>query len=122
MLYFQKDFSASDRTYAINAGISFRTPEQYFLGQLEEEEYELSERVQDKIEAHTKMEKLKKRKKEIKSILQTEPCVMFIAVGYPGESVTNFKLNCILRVEPPVGFGFIDHYGSLAERRILRFW
>ena len=91
MLYFQKDFSASDRTYAINAGISFRTPEQYFLGQLEEEEYELSERVQDKIEAHTTMEKLKKRKKEIKSILQTEPCVMFIAVGYPGESVLHFK-------------------------------
>ena len=118
MLYFQKDFSASDRTYAINAGISFRTPEQYFLGQLEEEEYELSERVQDKIEAHTKMEKLKKRKKEIKSILQTEPCVMFIAVGYPGESVTDFGR----KGRTPSGFRFIDHYGSLAERRILRFW
>ena len=84
--YFQKDFSASDRTYAINAGIGFRTPEQYFLGQLEEEEFELSERVQDKLEIQSKIEKLKKRKKELKSILQTEACVMFIAVGYPGES------------------------------------
>ena len=84
--YFQKDFSASDRTYAINAGIGFRTPEQYFLGQLEEEEFELSERVQDKLELQSKIEKLKKRKKELKSILQTEPCAMFIAVGYPGES------------------------------------
>jgi len=83
--YFQKDFSASDRTYAINAGIGFRTPEQYFLGQLEEEEFELSERVQDKLEIQSKIEKLKKRKKELKSILQTEPCVMFITVGYPGE-------------------------------------
>ena len=55
---------------------------------MEEEEFELSERVQDKLEIQSKMEKLRKRKKELKSILQTEPCAMFIAVGYPGESET----------------------------------
>ena len=53
---------------------------------MEEEEFELSERVQDKLEIHSKLEKLKKRKKELKSILQAESCAMFIAVGYPGES------------------------------------
>ena len=56
---------------------------------MEEEEFVLSERVQDKLEIQSKMEKLRKRKKELKSILQTEPCAMFIAVGYPGESETN---------------------------------
>lgn len=55
---------------------------------MEEEEFELSERVQDKLEIQSKMEKLKKRKKELKSILQTETSAMFIAVGYPGESKT----------------------------------
>merc|ERR1711962_548810 len=37
-----------------------------------------------------KIEKLNKRKKEIKSILEKNPCAMLIAVGYPGSGKSTF--------------------------------
>ena len=62
----KKDFSASDRTFAINCDIPFKTPEQYFLGK-SVEAFELPIRV-----GHTltdKSDKLAKRMNELNELI-----------------------------------------------------
>ena len=79
----KKDFSASDRTFAINCDIPFKTPEQYFLGK-SAEAFELPVRV-----AHTltdKSDKVAKRMDELNGLLAEGSGLFCISNG--------LKLSC----------------------------
>ena len=86
MLKFKKDFGASDRTFAINCGMSFKTPDEYFLN-VNPEKFELPPKPQ--CELSNKLKKLEKRLKEIENMLSSG-LTMFLCIGYPGSGKSYF--------------------------------
>ena len=83
---FQKDFSASDRCFAINCGICFKTPEEYFLSAAPEK-FALPNEPQNELK--DKSSKLEKRLSEVE-LLQNGGQTIFICVGYPGSGKSSF--------------------------------
>ena len=108
----KKDFSASDRTFAINCGIPFKTPEEYFLGQ-SPEVYELpikaSEKLTDKSAKH------KKRMAELEELEKAGNVCLFV-IGFPGSGKSTLGQKLGLKVLCRDDIGSTERVLSLAEK------
>jgi len=91
----KKDFSASDRTFAMNSRIPFSTPEQFFLGQTNSEAFELPIKPSDQL--IDRRDKAERRMVELKGLLENGP-VCLLAIGSPGAGKSTLGLKLGVRV------------------------
>ena len=108
----KKDFSASDRTFAINCGIPFKTPEEYFLGQ-SPEAYELPVKASEKL--IDKSAKLQKRMTELDECKKSGN-ICLIAIGFPGSGKSTLAKKLGLKVLCRDDIGSTDRVMSIAEK------
>ncbi|CAG5099416.1 Oidioi.mRNA.OKI2018_I69.XSR.g16517.t1.cds [Oikopleura dioica] len=103
----KKDFSASDRLFALNCGIDFRTPEEFFLDR-PAEEFQIKEHATAKLKDNSA--KFQKNVDILNSHL-SEKQSLVIFTGYPGCGKSSFAKQ-VKKSHPEIEILCRDDVGS----------
>uniref|UniRef100_A0A914EKU5 Uncharacterized protein n=1 Tax=Acrobeloides nanus TaxID=290746 RepID=A0A914EKU5_9BILA len=107
----EKDRSAADRLFALNLKVPFKTPEQFFLDQLEEEPYELRSFDPSAVLENTGVSQFDPADTVIPSS-ETEAIVL---VGYPSSGKSVFANQ----LEEKYGYGVVCSYWHEASAKCV---
>ncbi|PAV56290.1 hypothetical protein WR25_15714 [Diploscapter pachys] len=93
----KKDFSSADRHFAANIGVKFQTPEQFFLGQRDEEPF-------SKPEFDPKEVNFKDLLHPKDAVLPSKTPELIVLVGFPGSGKSKFAN----KLESEYGYSIVN--------------